>query len=261
MNEQPITHINFKQQRQAYKISLEEIAKKSGLSIATISAYERFTSKYTETRTRDENGRAIVNALDDIIQERITEMFPNATKKEDKVVEEVKEKRSYVMSNAYDRKIIANKIKKYCASSKISISEFCKMCDVSNNTFIDAVIKQNPYIKETTLDKILKATGWSVEMLMGPDDIPVQSIKKQIDPAALQKPVTNDLEPLKPNPIDADEDRKMSSLQHDGNVKITDERYTFQNGEYFYEYTIVRKVKRKITKEQFLNDISKKEEK
>jgi transcriptional regulator with XRE-family HTH domain len=256
MNEQPVSHINFKQQRQAYKISLEEIAKKSGLAISTVSAYERFTSKYTQTRTRDENGRAITNALNDIIQEKIAETFPNATKKEDKVVEEVKEKRNYKI-NGFDRAAISEKIRKYCTASGISIREFCKMCDIADNTFMGCVIRDNPLLRKQTVNKIMNATGWSLDQLTGPDDI---SVKKAAEYVLVQNPVTTNLEPMKPNPIDADEDRKMSSLQHDGNVQITDEKYTFQDGSYYYEYTIVRRVKRKITKEQFLNDISKKEE-
>ena len=247
MNEQPVSHINFKQQRQAYKISLEEIAKKSGLAISTVSAYERFTSKYTQTRTRDENGRAITNALNDIIQEKISETFPNAIKKEDKVVEEVKEKKKI---NGFDRAAISEKIRKYCTASGISLREFCKMCDIADNTFMGCVIRDNPILRKQTVTKIVNATGWSLDQLTGPDDI---SVKKVIEPV-------QNLEPMKPNPIEADEDRKMSSLQHDGNVTITDEKYTFQDGSYYYEYTIVRRVKRKITKEQFLNDISKKEE-
>lgn len=247
---------NFKQNRVAYGISQEEIAQRCGLVPTTVSNFERFEGKYTQTRARDDNERLMTRALYDIIQERINETFTNAiNNKEDKVVEESKKK----IFKTYDRALIAEKIKKYCLSSGISIREFCRMCDITSNTFVDCIIRDVPRIKEFTVYKILNATGWTLEQLTGPDDIP---IKKVVEPvAALQKPVTTDLEPLKPNPIEADEDRKMSSLQHDGNVKITDERYTFQDGEYFYEYTIVRKVKRKISKEQFLNDISKKEEK
>lgn len=44
-------------------------------------------------------------------------------------------------------------------------------------------------------------------------------------------------------------------------VAIRDEKYTFENGEYFYEYSVVKRVKIKISKEKFLRDISKKEDK
>lgn len=258
MNELVIDRKNFKQNRVAYGISQEEIANRCGLVSTTVSNYERFEGKYTQTRARDDNEKLMIRALYDIIQERINETFTNAiNNKEDKVVSESKNK----FSISYDRKTIGEKIYKYCAYSGINITDFCKMCSISCNSFVASQIEAVPQIKLQTINKILAATGWTLEQLTGPNDIPVQPIKKTIDPTALQKPVTNDLELLKPNPIDADEDRKMSSLQHDGNVKITDERYTFQDGDYFYEYTIVRKVKRKISKEQFLNDISKKEDK
>lgn len=250
---------NFKQNRVAYGISQEEIANRCGLVSTTVSNYERFEGKYSQIRARDDNEKLMIRALYDIIQERINETFTNAIKKEDKVVSGSKK----LFSMSYDRKTIGEKIYKYCLYSDINITDFCKMCSISSNSFIASMIDNNPQIKLHTINKILAATGWTLEQLTGPDDIPVRPIhrKESIDPNALQEPVTNDLEPLRPNPIEADEDRKMSSLQHDGNVKITDERYTFQDGDYFYEYTIVRKVKRKISKEQFLNDISKKEEK
>ena len=261
MNELVIDRKNFKQNRVAYGISQEEIANRCGLVSTTVSNYERFEGKYSQIRVRDDNEKLMIRALYDIIQERINESFTNAiNKNEDKVVGEHRRKQFDI---TYDRKTIGEKIYKYCLYSGINITDFCKMCGISCNTFVASMITDVPQIKLQTINKILAATGWTLDQLTGPDDIPVRPIrrKESIDSNALQKPVTNDLEPLRPNPIEADEDRKMSSLQHDGNVKITDERYTFQDGDYFYEYTIVRKVKRKITKEQFLNDISKKEEK
>lgn len=253
MNELVIDRKNFKQNRVAYGISQEEIANRCGLVSTTVSNYERFEGKYSQIRARDDNEKLMIRALYDIIQERINESFTNAiNKKEDKVVGENRRKQFDI---TYDRKAIGEKIYKYCLYSGINITDFCKMCGISCNTFVASMITDVPQIKLQTINKILAATGWTLEQLTGPNDIPVQPIhrKDSIDPNALQKPVTNDLEPLRPNPIAAE--------QHDGNVKITDERYTFQDGEYFYEYTIVRKVKRKISKEQFLNDISKKEEK
>ena len=245
MNELVIDRKNFKQNRVAYGISQEEIANRCGLVSTTVSNYERFEGKYTQTRARDDNEKLMIRALYDIIQERINETFTNAIKKEDKVVSKSRKQ----FSISYDRKTIGEKIYKYCMYSGINITDFCKMCNISSNSFVASQIEAVPQIKLQTINKILVATGWTLEQLTGPNDIPVQPIK-----------MTTDLEVMKPNPIEADEDRKLSSLQHDGNVTITDERYTFQDGSYYYEYTIVRKVKRKISKEQFLNDISKKEE-
>lgn len=217
--------INFKQKRLSYKITLEELAKKTKLSMSTISAYERFTGKYTETRTLDSNATLIENALNDIIQERIAETFPNAvkhSKKEDKVVEKAKEL-------TYSRGLIRDKIQKYCKLSKISMFQFTEMCGLNSTVFAPSTVQSSPEMSRRSIQLILNATGWPEEYLTGPDDIPVN---------------TTNL--ISEGPVD----------------KIFDEKFICQGGKYFREYKCVYIRKEELTKEQFIEAIkNQKEEK
>lgn len=242
MNKMIIERNNFKQNRLSYGIKLEDISKKSGLAISTISAYERLTSKYTETRTRDNNAQIIDRALCELIKEKLDNTFPNSiSQKEDKVVEESVKKLATNIKPEYDRVKVGNKINKYCRDSFITVNDFCNMCGISKSTFSDSTCKSHPYMYDITLHKICKATGWDIKMLINNEDIPVEN---------------------KPDNKDKVHECINSIVSNDGNVEsIKDEKYTYENGEYFYEYTVVKRIKMKITKEKFLKDISKKEEK
>lgn len=252
-----VERFGFRAKRLSYGITLDDISKKCGLAISTISAYERFSSKYTETRTRDENAITIDRALNDIINEKIQETFTGAvtSQKEEKVVEEYSLKKQIEAVNVnpdYDRKIIFDKINKYCKESNITVTEFCEMCDITSSTFAASTIKRHPYLYGRTIYKICKATGWSEDQLTGKAEI------KTIDE---KKPeiVKGDPNPVRVITYDRDEVNSLSNLSHDGNVKIEDKKYTYQEGKYYLEYTIIRKVKRMITKEQFMNEIQKEE--
>lgn len=226
--------INFKQKRLSYKITLEELAKRTKLSMTTISAYERFTGKYTETRTRDSNAALIENALNDIIQERIAEAFPNAvnhSEKEDKVVEEVKEL-------TYSRSLIRHKIQKYCKLSKITMNQFTEMCGVSNNIFAPSTIGSHPEISKRCIDAILNATGWPEEYLTDSDDIPVNAA---VLPVKTHKNETN---LISEGPVD----------------KIFDEKFICQDGKYFREYKCIYIRKEELTMEQFIESIKNQKE-
>lgn len=242
-----IDHQNFKQNRVAYGISLSEIAERCGLGTTTVSNYERFEGKYTQIRARDDNSRLMIRALKEIIQEKLDETFVNSFKmKEDKSVEESREIKANNVNTAYDRKKIGEKIRKYCSGSKISISDFCAMCGLTGNTFTNYVIKLHPYMYDITLHKICNATGWTIDMLIGEEDIPINN----------DKPVkTTELSTAATVRADLVEEPEPEI------VAIRDEKYTFENGEYFYEYSVVKRVKIKISKEKFLRDISKKEDK
>lgn len=228
-----VERFGFRAKRLSYGITLDDISKKCGLAISTISAYERFSSKYTETRTRDENAIIIDRALDDIINEKIQETFTNAitSQKEEKVVE-------------YSREKIGNKLRKYCKESYISLTQFVKMCNLDQAAFAPSTIKKTQTLSKTAVNSILHATGWPENYLTDDNDIPVDS--------ATAKPVNVSM-------YERDDTNSLSNLSHDGNVKIEDKRYTYQDGKYYLEYTIIRKVKRMITKEQFMNEIQKEE--
>lgn len=246
--------ISFSQKRHSYGITLDDISKKSGLAMSTISAYERFNGKYTETRTRDDNALLIERTLDDIIKERLAETFKNSIKvEEEKSMEEsVKNVTAVNIDKELDRKKIGEKIKKYCFDSGISLNEFCKMCSITNNTFSDSVAKHHPYLYDRTIYKICSATGWTREQLVESNELPSSTPKVEVKPAAVKEP--------KVALYENDETRSLNNLNHDGTVQVTDKKFTFQDGKYYMEYTIIRKVKTVVTKEQFMKAIEKEEQ-
>ena len=251
--EKECNRISFSQKRHSYGITLDDISKKSGLAMSTISAYERFNGKYTETRTRDDNAVLIERTLDDIIKERLAETFSRAVEKEEKSMEEsVKTITANNVNKELDRKKIAEKIRKYCVDSGISLNEFCKMCGITNNTFSDSTVKLHPYLYDRTIYKICSATGWTREQLVEGNESPSSAPKVEAKPAVVKEP--------KIALYENDETRSLNNLCHDGTVQVKDKKFTFQDGKYYIEYTVVRRVKQCITKEQFMAQIEKEEQ-
>lgn len=251
--EKECNRISFSQKRHSYGITLDDISKKSGLAMSTISAYERFNGKYTETRTRDDNAVLIERTLDDIIKERLAETVSRAVEKEEKSMEEsVKTITANNVNKELDRKKIAEKIRKYCIDSGISLREFCKMCDINVNTFTDTTVKLHPYLYDRTIYKICSATGWTREQLVKSDELSSPAPKVEAKPAVVKEP--------KIALYENDETRSLNNLSHDGTVQVKDKKFTFQDGKYYIEYTVVRKVKQCITKEQFMAQIEKEEQ-
>ena len=115
-----INHTNFKQNRSAYGFTLREIADRAGVSVSTVDNYEKFDSSYIRTRARDDNAKRIERALSELIDEQIVRVFPNSiSQKEEKVVEETKEKRTYTFHGTiFDRRYISNKIKNIAKKTK-----------------------------------------------------------------------------------------------------------------------------------------------
>ena len=251
--EKECNRISFSQKRHSYGITLDDISKKSGLAMSTISAYERFNGKYTETRTRDTNAILIERALDDIIKERLAETFSRAVEKEEKSMEEsVKTITATNINKELDRRKIGEKIRKYCFESGISLNEFSKMCGISNNVFSESTVKEHPYLYDRTIYKICSATGWTREQLVESDESPSSAPKVEAKPAVVKEP--------KIALYENDETRSLNNLSHDGTVQVKDKKFTFQDGKYYMEYTVVRKVKQCITKEQFMARIEKEEQ-
>lgn len=249
--EKECSRISFSQKRHSYGITLEDISKKSGLAMSTISAYEHFNGRYTETRTRDDNAVLIERSLDDIIKERLAKTFSRAVEKEEKSMETVEKKNNALNTKPeLDREKIGEKIRKYCFESNISLNEFCNMCDITSNTFTEAVTKKHPYLYDRTIYKICNATGWTREQLIGEKSLPVST-------KPVEKPVVK--EP-KIALYENDETRSLNNLSHDGTVQVKDKKFTFQDGKYYMEYTVIRKVKQCITKEQFMSQIEKEEQ-
>ena len=229
MSELVITHQNFKQNRSAYCITLREIANRAGVSVSTVDNYEKFDSSYIRTRSRDDNAMRIEKALKELIDEKVIGLFTGG-KKEEKVVEESNNREvCQSLKNAFDREYVANKIKKYCNDNQIIISEFMEMCGLHNNVFSPSTIKRNPWLYPRTISKIIKATGWTLDMFKEDKNVPFSIEKKEQSPSKL----VNDLE---------------------DKTEIKDRKFIFENGRYYEMHVevITKTVLKEISKEDFI---------
>ena len=278
-----ISHLNFKKLRESYGIRLVDVAERSGLSQSTISAYERFTSKYTQTRARDYNEQAITKALHELINEKLGELFvkpavnEEVEKMEEKVVTKVEPKNEINSNGIYihlfDRETVSKKILEYLKQNNISSSEFCAMCGISNATFNDCVIKSHPTLYPSTIGKICNATGWDIskfdECYCGKDfdswkrkcnenkeKRNRQEKKNKAEPKTIVGEGYFTKEQLKEEVVTA-----VENPEKDPNtLSISDYRLIFENGQYYEEYIITRRVKRPIAKEQFLSKLNNQKE-
>lgn len=276
-----INHNNFRQNRKAYGITIEEIAKKCGLSSSVVSNYENFTGQYTQTRHRDDNARRIVRALKDLIQSRIGDTFITIARKEDKeeksmvgdslvlgetvtldeLVKEVKESENgdkkvadkYTnYKKGYNKEKVVKKLRAYCDDNNISFGDFCKMCGINHSTLAPYSARIAPILSEKTMEKIFQATGWDRTKF---EEDRYYEMEDRI--ITVKSPTITSINNKKekttvtitPLPIDKKDPEE---------VEIKDKKYTFQDGICYEEYTEVRyiKVKKVISKEQFMEAIA-----
>ncbi len=285
-----IDYSNFRQNRKAYGITIDEIAKKSGLSSSVVSHYENFTGQYTQTRPRDDNARRIVRALKDLIQNKIDSVFFTPIKKkkeEEKMVEdslvlgevvtldelakEAREKQDQKhekkvaakgqnYKNGYNKEKIINKLRSYCDENKILFSDFCKMCNINHSTLAPYSIKVTPILSERLMVRICEATGWDIskfdedKYFEQSNSITTTAQKAKSKNTATftlrQSSTETGIAPIAFLPVHKEEPKAEPD-----NVEIKDRKYTFQDGVCYEEYTEIRYVKRTISKEQFMTAI------
>lgn len=241
-----INHSNFKQNRSAYGFTLRDIADRAGVSVSTVDNYEKFDSSYIRTRNRDENAKRIERALSELIDEQIVRIFPNSISQEVKVVEEKKKDRDYYPrhDNVFDRKYIAEKVHNYCKENNISVREFCKMCKIANNTFVDAVVKTNPKMIKHTVSKIIKATGWSIDAFKEDKNVPFSALKHEmtmIDKAA--------------NKLKEEFSERSDEIE---TTEKKNKQFIFRDGKYYLEFdqVVVEHKVEEISKEEFLKGVT-----
>ncbi|MBO7450934.1 MAG: helix-turn-helix transcriptional regulator [Clostridiales bacterium] len=225
MNDVVVTRNNFKNMRMSYGIKLKDISQKCGVSESCINNFENSTGSYMDTNARDYNKSKICRTLQEMIESKILNLYDVPEKEEKKV--EAKEKRKLgglLAESDIPRKTLCDYIIAYCKHNTISTGEFCKMCKINAVYTSPSAGKGQVYATVGTLDKILGATGWTKEQIMAgfkTEDIP--------------KPVVKEEAPVK-------EDRR--------NVVCT-----MENGKYFIEYDVVTRIKRNISKEEFLKEV------
>lgn len=263
-----IERSNFAQNRKSYGITLKEIADKSKISPSVISNYENYTGQYTQTRIRDDNERAIVRALKELIQNKIDETFiVPIIKKEDKgdmvaneitLDELVKETKAKEISATkkfypgYNKASIVKDLRDYCRSNAITMTEFCKMCGVAHSTMTPSSIKVASTLSENVLLKICKATGWDIERFskyyVGDKDVaPIPKEKKE---EPIITPVTQETkDTLKKNKIIEELPERVG--------EIKDKKYTFQDGKFYEEYIVVieQHIRKEISRTEFLSAV------
>ena len=269
-NSSNINQSNFKQIRRSYDITLKEVADKCHMSKSCISNYEQFTGQYTQIRTRDDNANAIRRALQELIDERISEAFPFGTKGE-RSNEDMDQKSSKVAHyKGYDKAKVAAKLKEYCISKDLTLTEFYKMCDISPSTLAPYSIRNNPVLREDVVSKVCVSAGLSLDMFedakINPDrsgtseksrrDTELDKLAQEVSEvnnktdSAIEdiKASISDIESL--NPVSA-------SATSSSDVEIKDKKYVFQDGNYYEEYIVVKHVKKQITKDEFITAIQK----
>ena len=281
-----IDRSNFQQNRRAYGITLAEIADKSKISSSVISNFENFTGKYTQTRVRDDNQRIIIRALKDLIQDKIdstfftnnnltnikeekemenlameeislTELAQAAVENDNKVVQLKQKytKKGVHSPNGYIKKNVVEKLRKYCKEKDLGITEFCDMCGVNRTTLSPYNIKLAPILRGDILEKICQATGLDIntfnEDMNGDDEnnniFANKRVTKITNSDTIKENIKSDTVPTIKN------EEKITVDTNDSQIR--DRKYTFQDGKYYEEYTVISYVKNAITKEQFLNAI------
>lgn len=267
-NSLDINQSNFRQTRRSYGITLQEVADKCHMSKSCISNYEQFTGQYTQIRTRDDNANAIKRALQDLIDERISEAFPFGTKGEGSNDNMDQKPSKVVHYKGYDKAKVAAKLKEYCISKDLTSTEFYKMCDISPSTLAPYSVRKNPILREDVVSKICVAAGLSPYMFddakLNTDvnttsekscrDVELDKLSqeaseanKKIDSAIEDILVSvSDIESL--NPVSA-------SATSSSDVEIKDKKYVFQDGNYYEEYIIVKHIKKQITRCEFISAI------
>lgn len=278
IDELVIDRSNFRQNRRAYGITLTEISDKSKISSSVISNFENFTGQYTQTRVRDDNQRAIIRALKDLIQERIDSTFLIGDNNSNNNINNKKEKESKIMNEAtkeislselakatateskekkesnyctvgYNKETIVPKLRKYCKENNLGMTEFCDMCGVSRTMLSPYYIKIAPVMREDILRKICRATGLDIA-LFNEDRNDGQAIESKIVKENNIKEIKT--EAPKKDIIPIESHKITPNITNSDDVQIRDKKLTFQDGQYFEEYTEVRVVRKAITREQFL---------
>lgn len=269
-----IDRSNFKQTRKAYHITLNEVSERCKLSNSVVSSFENFTGQYTQVRTRDDNARSIIQALSDIISEKLAETFPNAsshverntlnmTGTNEESTEVTKPVRK-ISVNGYDKSKVALKLKAYCSAENIVFSEFCKMCGVSHATFAPYSIKNAPIVRPHVLSRICSSAGIDITTFdecklshpasndqLIPDSTEISENSNSNDEITLDELVNVTSSCTK------QADQVAASNQIAKGTTIQNETYTFCNGIYIKEYdeVIVTHIREVITREEFLKHV------
>lgn len=248
---------NFRVTRESYGISIRDVAKKCHFSTATVYNFEHCSGKYTDVFTRPGNAKIMIRALYDCIDEKLAGLFvqKETIKKEEETVKKSNFENidNSCLKNAVNKLMVRNAVIDYCNSNNLDPYDFLKMCDVTRTILYD--YKNHPYVYKSTVDKILAATGWSMDYIEKYKDTtePIQYIKIKREPYTGQS--TNTFVDI-PNVVDTGITINTINTITDECKKINQKLY-FEDGKFYEEYDHIVTVheKKEVTKEEFLEAV------
>lgn len=216
-----VTRNNFKQLRKANRIFVKDIALATGLHENTIYNYETGSSKYTDISTRDYNEHLLNKKLEELINERAGSMDDFTIMKKD----------------------FLEDLKLYLKESNITLLEFTKMCGIGQNSLYPGC-GSTGVLGRSLLNKIMSATGWTIDQIKNHK---LEDNKMGYVPSTK---TMNEETKAAEAPIEMFTKAEVSK-------DVLNVKYTFENGEFFREYDILKHVKQPITKEMFMKEVNK----
>lgn len=233
-----ITRMNFKQQREAYGIKTKDIADICNLSPLTVSNFEKSTGAYSQTNARDYNADMMCQTLESLITRKLDDLFlkENEAKTKNNIL--AKNARTKRLENGYPKKQIVDYIAEYCKLNAISKTEFCKMCGLNLGFLYPSA---GDVIYKTSMDKIVKATGWTVEQIMSG-----AFVNEKKDPKTVEAEKV----------VQTFKDNKVAKLVNEEKSNV---KYICEDGKYFMEYDVVviTHKREEISKDTFIQEVSK----
>ena len=239
MNNLHIDQQNYRDVRTQYGIKMQNIADKCGISTSTISNFERCNCKYTEVYARSDTSKILIRTLYDIIDEKLSGLFIN---KEEKPVEtsNFENSNNSCLKNAISKLMVRNAVVEYCNNNDLNPYDFLKMCGIGKSLLHD--YKDHPYVYKSTVNKILAATGWTMDYIEKYKDttehIPYIKVKPVQNRKVEEDICEEELDFVQPHPI----------------VEKINRKLYFENGKFYEEYDHIVTVheKKEVTKEEFM---------
>ena len=236
---------NFRVTRESYGISIRDVAEKCHFAPTTVYNFEHCSGKYTDVFARPGNAKIMIRALYDCIDEKLNNLFVNNKKEEETMKKSNFENiDNSCLKNAVSKLMVRNAVVDYCNNNNLDLEDFLKMCGVSKrNFFYD--YEKHPYMYKSTVDKILAATGWTMDIFEKYKDAtePISCIKvKPINKKTVEEDICEEkLDFIQPHPI----------------VEKINCKLYFEDGKFYEEYDHIVTVheKKEVTKEEFLEAI------
>lgn len=255
MNNLHIDQQNYKDVRTQYGIKMQSIADKCGISTSTISNFERCNCKYTEVYARPDTSKILIRALYDIIDEKLSGLFIN---KEEKPVEtsNFENSNNSCLNNTVNKLMVRNAIVDWCNNNNVNVYEFCTMCDVNKSLLYD--YKNHPYMYKSTVNKILAATGWTMDIFEKYKDStePIEVIQKKKGLVKFRD-ILEDVRKEVKKYVPENTTDLMAINNDTANYKKLNVRLYFEDGKFYEEYDRVVTVheKKELTKEEFMTAV------